>query len=142
MAIFTVNDHAILFAGQRLLNQNGELLEISFAQNQDFVEGTNFARPIIFFKALPNGASKFRVTVGQFPPPNTQVPDGDNIEVYELGTGDNDDEQERTLHSFIRGSRFAGVGSRTLITFQQIRGSIRISEVFLLFQTRIDTALN
>lgn len=98
----------------------------SFRRPDGFVRGTNLAQPILMFKVKPDGATRFTISAGETPAEQE----------FEIGTGDNDDEQLRTLHWVISGSEFDQ--DVTAIDFRVATGRAAFAEVALLYQIRID----
>lgn len=127
MAVHTVSDYAVLSSGRVELTKN-EVKRFGFDRPANFVAGKNLAKPVLMYQAKADGSTKFEIVAGV----NQHVVD------VEIGTGDNDDEQLRTLHQPIDGELFET--SAPHVTFRVVFGKLRISNVVLLHQVRVDTA--
>lgn len=133
MAVLTLAEYATLSFGAETKNTD-EIFHRVFDPPDGFVKGTNFARPILFFAVRPSGSSNVVVRVGKMV--NGRLNGDDRVCNFRIGTGDNDDEQWRTLHCVINGNEFDG---RTDIHIIPVTGRIEIRDVFLLFQFKFET---
>lgn len=131
----TVCDFAVLTDGRFDLNTQ-EVHRETFNRPPGFVRGTNLAQPVLMFKVKPDGATRFNIRVG-LNQPGQNLPDAAIQQEFEIGTGDNDDEQLRSLHLVIPGSEFDQ--PVTAIDFHVSRGRAAFAEVVLMHQVRIDS---
>ena len=134
MPKLTLTDYAVLSAGKEFLKKD-ELFDFKFGAPRNFVSGTKFARPVLMFVARPRGSTRVVVRVGRAV--NGRLDDNDVQCVFTIGTGDNDDEQWRTLHCILNGARFRA-GQDTDIHVLPVRGAMDIDNVVLLFQQGIN----
>ncbi|WP_420454551.1 hypothetical protein [Rubrivirga sp.] len=139
MAVFTVADYACLSTGSRRLTFN-EFMSFEFRRPDGFVDGVNLARSVLFFEAKPNGPTRLSIHTG-IPGRSGRLDEfGTHVTAnpIEIGTGDNDDEQQRTLHQIISPERMAF--DPVTFEIQVDTGEVVIADVVLFYQVRIDTA--
>lgn len=120
----TVCDFAILTDGRFDLATPQDVHRETFDRPPGFVPGTNLAQPVLYFKVKPRGSTRFTVSVGE------------SRQAFDIGTGDNDDEQLRTLHWIIPGSEFSQ--PQTPIEFRVTQGRATFAELVLTYQVSID----
>lgn len=132
----TVCDYAVLNDARFDLNHPGNIHREVFERPNGFVFGQDLAQPVLFFKIKPNGSTRLIVRVGR-DTPGENLPDTSERQVFSLGTGDNDDEQIRSLHWIVPGTEFGD--TRTAFDFFLADGQASVAEVVLLHQVRIDS---
>ena len=135
----TLSDHALLSQGDAILVETNDVNSgrFIFAPPNDFVPGTRFAKPVLFFMAKPTGSTNLNIYAGNSVLADVLGTPNLFVKQYEIGTGDNDDEQWRTIHQALNGNRFRP-HPRTQIVIAPVRGRVQIQQVMLMFQRTVD----
>ena len=115
MAVLRLTDYARMSSGT-ITRSAGEQHSFVFSPPaQRFVTDNGFEAPVLFFRALPRGSTRFNLLAGESTDGDADLDDTDAerarnlVQTFEIGTGDNDDEQMRTLHQAIAGRGFRSI---------------------------------
>ena len=128
----TLTDFLTLQDGAKRINGSPNAINIGFNLPEDFVQGTNLAKPVLQFKIFVHQPTKLEVWVNGFP--NVQLDESLKEHHY-----------LRTLHEFIDGSKFKP-GKRNEIKFILMDTSIfddtmndvrSISDILLIYQRKV-----
>lgn len=149
MAVLRLTDYAKLSSGTITRSEGEEHSVVFSPPTERFVTDNGFEAPVLFFRVLPRGATRFNLLVGESTQggPNLDDTSAERsrnlVQTFEAGTGDNDDEQMRTLHQAIAGRRFRSIVGNdiqpTRIQFRILSGRLSLSQIYLMYQMRFDT---
>lgn len=135
MATVTLSDYLTLQDGSRRFDGNPNAIDLNFQLPDDFVTGTNLAKPVIQFKYRARQETDLQLWIN---PDNN----GSNVQIdvtFEASS------VVRSHHEFLNGNLFIP-GEQNFIRFILVDHSttddnnndIGISDVLLTYQRRID----
>lgn len=149
MAILRIADYVTLSEGVTERTTGGVFdLPVLDIRRLGLRVGTNqqtvLQRPVLMFEVKPSGSTKIQIRCGSIAGVLGNLSEDLAVANFSIGTGDNDDEQQRTMHQIIPPEPHFRNGNTTFgdvrIEFHVITGRARFTDAVLFYQRNVDTA--